>query len=211
MSQQNKTQGKNQGQKVNNVVEAFKDLGTSTASSIKDDLISRMPQDFMDQLFGPQDSPNTSGELFPGSTAEFNPALKKRSEEANKVRMQLANERRLFQEEKSLIQKRTNELRMQLKSLTDEVVLLAQSTQNLSQEITVASMQVVAEPGVYHVFFFERIVEFIRSFRTKVDDTTLWLSSSNKRAEKKNYWAKYKKHGGKFLLSADHYLTRSAG
>ncbi|OGZ27991.1 MAG: hypothetical protein A2427_04875 [Candidatus Nealsonbacteria bacterium RIFOXYC1_FULL_40_7] len=101
---------------------------------------------------------------------------------------------------------------MQLKVLTDEVLLLAKSTQNLSKEISVAAMQISGtEPGVYHVFFFERIVEFIRSFRSKVEDATLWMGTANKRAEKKNYWSKYKKHGGKFLLSADHYLTRSAG
>jgi hypothetical protein len=100
---------------------------------------------------------------------------------------------------------------MQLKVLTDEVVLLAKSTQNLSREVSIAANQITAEPGIYHVFFFERIIEFIRSFRNKIEDTTLWMGSANKRAEKKNYWSKYKKHGGKFLLSADHYLSRSAG
>jgi len=212
MVQQNKGQNKNHGPKVNNnVVEAFKDLGSSTASSIKQDLISKMPQDFMDQLFGPQVDRNTSGELYPGSSAEFNPNLKRRSDEEKKLRMQIDSERRMFQEEKVLIQRRTNELRMQLKTLTDEVLLLAKSTQSISKEITIASMQVTAEPGIYHVFFFERIIEFIRSFRGKIDDATLWMGAANKRADKKNYWSKYKKHGGKFLLSADHYLTRSAG
>ena len=208
----NKNQGKSRGQKSNNVVETFKDIGSSAADSLKQDLFAKMPQDFMDQLFGPQSTGGQSGELYPGTTAEFNPQLKKKNEENNKLITQVAFERRLFQEERVLIQQRTNELRMQLKVLTDEVLLLAQSTQNLSKEISVAAMQVSgAEPGVYHVFFFERIVEFIRSFRSKVEDATLWMGTANKRAEKKNYWSKYKKHGSKFLLSADHYLTRSAG
>lgn len=210
-NQNNKNQNKSRGQKSPNVVEAFKDLGSSTANSLKQDLLSKMPQDFMDQLFGPQNSVNQSGELFPGSTAEFNPNLKKKNEEENNLKMQISFERKLFQEERVLVQKRTDELRMQLKVLTDEVLLLAKSTQNLSKEVSVATMQVTVEPGIYHVFFFERIVEFIRTFRSKVDDATLWMGAANKRAEKKNYWSKYKKHGGKFLLSADHYLTRSAG
>ena len=209
---QGKGQGKNRSQKNPNVIEAFKDLGTSTANSFKKDLISKMPQDFMDQLFGPQASPNiNSGELYPGMSAEFNPAVRQKSEEENKLKKQLSFERTLFQEERTLVQKRTNELRMQLKILTDEIVMLANSTQNLSKEVSIAAMQVTAEPGIYHIFFFEKIVDFIRSFRAKVEDATLWLGTSNKRAEKKNYWSKYKKHGGKFLLSADHYLTRSAG
>lgn len=211
INQNNRIQNKNKDQKATNVVEAFKDLGSSAANSLKQDLISKMPQDFMDQIFGPQTPGNYSGELIPGAPVEFNNRSREKNAEENKLKTQIFFERRLFQEENILVQKRTNELRMQLKVLTDEVLLLANSTQNLSNEVSIASMQVTAEPGVYHVFFFERIVEFIRSFRGKVDDATLWLGTSNKRAEKKNYWAKYKKHGGKFLLSADHYLTRSAG
>lgn len=207
--QSNKYSGKNRGQKSSNVIEAFKDLGSSATTSLKDDLLARMPGDFMDQLFGPQTN-KTSGELHPGSYTEISPVSKENSMEA-KIRTQISFERSLFQEERIFVQKRTNELKMQLKMLTDEVLQLAKSTQNLSGEIQTASMQATIEPGIYHIVFFERIVEFIRSFRGKIDDATLWMGSANKRAEKKNYWSKYKKHGGKFLLSADHYVSRSAG
>lgn len=207
--QNNKFTGKNKSQKGSNVIEAFKDLGSSATTSLKDDLLARMPGDFMDQLFGSQTN-KTSGELRPGSFAELNSVSKDSPAEA-RIKTQISFERRLFQEERLFVQKRTNELKMQLKILTNEVLLLAKSTQNLSDEIQTASMQATAEPGIYHLVFFERIVEYIRSFRSKIDDATLWMGASNKRAEKKNYWSKYKKHGGKYLLSADHYLTRSAG
>jgi len=210
INQGTKNQNKSKGLKTANVVETFKDIGTSTVGSFKKDLVDKMPQDFIDQLFGPQTSGVKSGELFPGTSAEFGIGTKKNQEEKN-LNMQISFERKLFLEEKDMIQKRSDELRMQLKVLTNEVVLLAKSTNELSSEIQVAAMNVTSEPGIYHVYFFERIVEFIKSFRAKVDDATLWMGSANKRAEKKNYWAKYKKHGGKFLLSADHYLTRSAG
>src|SRR4030043_501414 len=58
---------------------------------------------------------------------------------------------------------------------------------------------------------FEKLLEFVKSFRKKIEESSVWLHATNKRAEKQNYWSKFKKHGGKFLLSADHYLTRSAG
>ena len=211
LNQGNKGQGKNKNIKTVNVIENFKDIGSSTVDSFKKDLVDRMPQDFMDQLFGPNSSGRLSGELYPGTSTELNPVLKKKNEEETQLKTQIAYERKLFQEEKLMIQKRNNELKMQLKVLTDEVVMLANSTQNLSQEVQVATMNITSEPGVYHVFFFERIIEFLHSFRSKIEDATLWMGSANKRAEKKNYWARYKKHGGKFLLSADHYLTRSAG
>jgi hypothetical protein len=72
-------------------------------------------------------------------------------------------------------------------------------------------MQAPIEPGVYHLIFFEKLLEFIKSFRKNIGQAKVWLQSSNKRAQKKNYWASYKKHGGKFLLAADHYVSRSAG
>ena len=72
-------------------------------------------------------------------------------------------------------------------------------------------MQAPVEPGVYHVIFFEKLLEFVKSFRKKIEDAAVWLHATNSRAEKKNYWSRYKKHGGKFLLAADHYLTSSAG
>lgn len=209
-TQYNKGQSKNKGQNASNIIEAFKDLGSSTATSLNQDLLAKLPGNFMEQLFGPQPT-GLSGELVPGSHVEFNSKSKEKSIEENKLKIQMSLERNLYHEERMLIQRRTNELRMQLKSLTEEVVLLAKSTQNLSSEVQIASMQATAEPGIYHLFFFENIINFIRSFRSKIDDATLWMGATNKRAEKKNYWAKYKKHGSKFLLSADHYLTRSAG
>ena len=88
---------------------------------------------------------------------------------------------------------------------------ISQTTETLSEELQVASTQTVVNPGVYHVIFFEKFLEFLKSYRKKVEEAATWLHASNKRAHKKNYWTKYEKHGSKFLLSADHYLTRSAG
>jgi len=68
-----------------------------------------------------------------------------------------------------------------------------------------------AQPGVYHIVFFQKVLEFLTSFRKKIEEAATWLSATNKRAEKKNYWSMYKKKGSSFLLSPDHYLQRSAG
>ena len=92
-----------------------------------------------------------------------------------------------------------------------EVLALAQTTQNIGQEVEIASIQAPVNPGVYHVIFFEKLLEFIKSFRRKIEDAGVWLHASNEKALKKNYWGLYKKHGSKFLLSPDHYLQRSAG
>jgi hypothetical protein len=197
--------------KYSNVIESLKDVGSGTVKSIKEDFINKIPDDFVEQLFGSNISKNTSGEIVPGESLEFSEVLTGVREEKEILQKQISFERRLFEEEKVQVQKKTNELRIQLKGVMDEVFVLSKSTQDLGQEIQIAAMQAPIEPGVYHVIFFEKLLEFVKSFRKKIDEASVWLHTTNKRAEKKNYWAKYKKHGAKFLLSADHYLTRSAG
>ena len=74
-------------------------------------------------------------------------------------------------------------------------------------------MQAPANPGVYHIVFFEKLLDFIKTFRRKIENADVWLQSSNKRAEKKNFWGTFtsKKGGTKFLLSQEHYVARSTG
>ena len=114
-------------------------------------------------------------------------------------------------EEKRRVEEKGNELRLKLHALMQEIYNLAKTTQGLGEQVEVAAMQAPANPGVYHVIFFEKLLEFIKSFRKKIEDAGIWLQAANKRSEKKNYWAMYKKKGSSFLLAPDHYLQRSAG
>ncbi len=194
-----------------NPLEALKDIGSSAKKSLKEDLIEKTPGDFMDQLFGPRPQ-NYSGEIIAGESIEIRDVLSGQHEEKQLLKKQLRFERVLRQEEQSTIDKKTNELRLQLKAIQEEVLVLVQTTQDLGEETKLAAMQAPIEPGVYHVIFFEKLLEFIKSFRKKVEEASVWLHATNKRAAKKNAWgARYKKHGAKYLLSGEHYLTRSAG
>lgn len=197
--------------KNSNALESLKDIGGSTVKSLREDLVEKVPQDFLDQVFGTRVQRKFSGELTPGETIEINEVFSGQYEEKQKIQKHLTLERRLREEESIRMEKRTNELKIQLKVLMEEVVVLAEKTQDLGSEVQIAAMQAPVEPGVYHIIFFEKLLEFIKSFQKKVEEAAVWLHASNKRAEKKNYWARYKKHGGKFLLSGEHYLTRSAG
>lgn len=193
-----------------NVLEGLKDIGNSTSDTIKKDVLR--PQDFMEQILGKSYSPkNFSGEITPGEAIEMRDVFNGKHEEEVKIKKQLSHERKLHEEEKMLIEKKTQELRVTLHALIEEIKVLVDNTTELTEEVEIAVMQAPIEPGVYHVIFFEKLLEFIKSFRRKIEDASIWLHASNKRASKMNYWGRYKKHGGKFLLSADHYLQRSAG
>ncbi len=197
--------------KHTNVLESLKDVGGSTAKSLKKDVLQGASQEFLNQLFARKYGKVRSGEISPGETLEFDEVLSGQHEETLKLKKQIALERKLREEEKVRIEKKSNELRLQLNAIIQEVSLLSQTTQELTQETQIAAMQAPIEPGIYHVIFFEKLLEFIKSFRKKIEESKIWLHASNNRAQKKNYWARYKKHGGKFLLAADHYVSRSAG
>lgn len=194
-----------------NVLEALKDIGGSTGKTIKEDLLKQGSEEFFKQMFGAPEPKKYSGDIKPGETIEINEVFAGKQEEISKQKGQVALERRLVEEERILVEKKTGELRLQIHAISQEVYSLAQSTQGLAEEVKVAAMQVPVEPGEYHVIFFEKMLDFIKGFRKKIEDAALWLHATNKRAERKNYWAMYKKKGSSFLLAPDHYLQRSAG
>ncbi|MFZ5933080.1 MAG: DUF5660 family protein [Patescibacteria group bacterium] len=194
-----------------NVLESLKDVGAATTKILKSDLLTETSQDLMRELLGTRIEKKYTGELAAGEAVEISEVFSGKRQETEKLRAQLALERRLKEEEKRRIEEKGNELKLQLQALMSEVYQLAKTTQGLGEQVEVATMQAPANPGVYHVIFFEKLLEFVRSFRKKIEDAVIWLQASNRRAEKKNFWSIYKKHGSKFLLSPDHYLQRSAG
>lgn len=194
-----------------NVLESLKDIGTSTVKTIKTDILEGAQQDILDQIFGARSQKKYSGEISVGESLELEEVFTGKYDERKKLEEQITLERRLRDEEKILIEKKGRELKLQLHAITQEIVALAQSTQELGDEVEIAAMQAPTNPGVYHLVFFEKLLDFIKSFRKKIESAGVWLHASNKRAEKRSFWGLYKKHGSKFLLSPDHYLQRSAG
>ncbi len=194
-----------------NVLESLKDIGTG-ATNQAGDLLKNTSEDFFRELLGIKNfQPKRSGELTPGGSFQMQEVLTGREEENKKLRAQISLERQMHADEARLSQEKSNQLKVQLQALTQEVVKVAQSTQGLAEAAKVAVIQAPANPGIYHIRFFESVLEFLQSFRKRIDLAATWLKSTNKRAEKKNYWATYKKKGSSFLLSPDHYLQRSAG
>jgi len=211
MAKPSKTQTNKKERNPQNLLETLKDLGSESAKSMARDVIK--PSDFLDQLLGiPRTREKSfSGEIIAGESIEIKDIVSGKKEQEDKEKSSLAIENFLLKEEKELITKKTNELKIELAKLMEEMATLAVATQELSEEVQIATFQAPVEPGVYHLIFFEKLLEFIKSFRKKIEEASVWLHSTNKRAEKKNYWAMYKKKGSSFLLSPDHYLQRSAG
>lgn len=194
-----------------NIIESLKDIGGDFGNQ-GTDLLKGTSEDFFKELLGMRSAQvKRSGEMVPGEFLDMSAVLNGKEEENKKLRDQISLERNLSFDEKRLSQEKMQELRIQLQAITVEIGKLAGSTGNLATQTEIAMVEVPVNPGIYHVIFFEKVLEFLQSFRKKIDQATTWLQSSNKRAEKKNYWSMYKKKGSSFLLSPDHYLSRSAG
>lgn len=175
-----------------NVLEALRDIGTQAATTLKDEVF---------KITTEPERGRVSGDIRAGESVSFSKNEHKK----------LTFERHLFEEEKSQLEKKTQELRLQLHAIIQEIKALAASTQKVSEELKIATMQAPVEPGIYHLIFFEKLFETLKSFRQKIENASVWLASVNKRGQKKNYWASYKKQKGSFLLSAEHYVQRNAG
>lgn len=198
---------------IPNPIEALNNIGKDTAGQMKNE-VSNIATDFVDQLLGINiKGSKASGEIRPGGSISMKDIFAAKEAGKNEAKKEVFFERTLIEQEKVLIEKRTNELRIQLKVLQEELIAVSSRTSSLAKETQIAAMQAPVEPGMYHVIFFQKLLEYIKSFKTKIESATNWLGSANKRAAKKgNVWGtNYKKHGAKYLMSNEHSVARSAG
>lgn len=198
-----------------NVLESLKDIGGNTTKTVANDLLKETGKDFLRQLLGQRmaQQKNYSGEVGRGEALEMDSVFSGQREKEEKLQKQLSFERNLRQEEESLIERRSGELRIQLNALMQELQSVANATPALAEEIKIAVVQAPANPGIYHVVFFEKIIQFVRDYKKNIESAQTWLHSANSRAQKKSFWGQYKsKHGGAArLLSSEDYNARSAG
>lgn len=117
-----------------------------------------------------------------------------------------------LQEERLLFLRSENESRAQIKSIQQEIQLMAKSVGELAHEVEVAAFQAPANPGVYHRNFFDRLRSYIKALRLKVQESKHWLATQNARANKRSfYWGQVQKSGTKFMLSSERYMVTSTG
>lgn len=193
-----------------NPVEAVRDIGEGVTESLRSDLFDGVRREVGSQLFG-FSRRNFSGEIVPGESIEMRKILTGEQMRVEHEQKKLVFEKRLMEEEMILVERKTNELRLQIRAIHEEVLKIAKATPKLERELEIAAIQVPVDSSTYELFFLERILEFIASFRKKIEQASVWLMSANRRSAKKNAWgANYKKHGAKYLLSGEHYLSRSS-
>lgn len=193
--------------KFKNPLEALRELGKETLRTMEQELIKPIPNEIVEQFTGKK-----SGEIQPGQSIEINQEKRSANTDKNEYyQRQFILEKQLIEEDKILVEKRTNELRIQIQAIQQEVYKLTEVTPNLSQELQIAAFNAGGDVSEYELNFLEHLFQAIKSFRKRIENAHIWLSSANTRASKKNVWGtNYKRHGAKYLLSGEHYASRSA-
>lgn len=206
-----KTNGKQNLRTKTQVIESLRDLAGGTFDSLAKDVAKQTAEDFFRQIIGMPEK-KVTGELVPGETLEMNSALSGEAEKNRQLEAQIHQERNLRQEEQALSMKKQQELRLQISALSQEVNQLAKTTQGLSREMQIAAVQAPVDPGTYHVAFFEKLIGFIRTFRKRIDNASVWLGAYNARSKKRanSFWGQVGISGAKRMLSPEDYLQRSA-
>ena len=102
-------------------------------------------------------------------------------------------------------------IKQQLEAIRQELKALAVSMKGFHQEVQKAVETPIAEPGIYHVNFFERLRSLIKLLREQIEDGRSWLALWNTRKKKMGYWGMFKKHGTSFGLSSERSIATQAG
>lgn len=194
-----------------NQIEALKDLGLSTASSLVNDLGKGTVSGLWEQLLntGGYEKQDQSGDLSEGE--ELN--LKEFGKEPRlDIEPGIDYRREIIHQREKEVSRGNQELEVKIQ----EIVIELKQLMNVSQEIQVQFKDIVSQPeivnpGKYHVSFFEWVLHLIRAARLKVEDSSAWLAASQSKKAKKGYWGMFKKHGTSFGLSNERVVATQTG
>ncbi len=193
-----------------NQIEALKDLGTSTASSLINDLGKGTVSGLWEQLLntGDYEKQDQSGDLSEGQ--ELN--LREIEKQPLDIEPGIDYKREILHAEEKSAPKEHQELEVKIQ----EIVIELKQLMNVSQEIQIQFKDIVSQPeivnpGKYHVSFFEWVLHLIRAARLKVEDSSAWLAASQSKKAKKGYWGMFKKHGTSFGLSNERVVATQTG
>lgn len=192
---------------IDNPIEAISNLTSDFTQSAGQDLFSGMAKSAADQIFGTNSS--SIGELSPNQELQMD-TLNQNGIESNEIlsyqSLRKNTERSVFSYQES------EKVKQEISQLLKEIKLLIKSTRELTGEVEKAVMeQMPADPGTYHLNFYEWLILMIKSLRERVDESASWLRMFKSKKKQKQYWNMYKKHGTSFGLSSERNIATQVG
>lgn len=197
-----------------NPIESFRDIGSSTFDSIKNDFFKSSGSDMWDQILGVEhqasETSRNAGELAEGEELD----LSTLSENKAKPHIEAGIEyhREIIHAGKREIQREQLEISTQVQQIQAELKkIMSMSKELQSQFKQAASEQRVVVAGKYHETFFAFLLTTIREAKRKIEDAGAWLSAMKGKKKKQDYWGMFKKHGTTFGLSNERVVATQTG
>ena len=204
---------KNQYKPPTSVFEGIKEIGNQTArSAIKQ--VGGMVSDGIQSAFGgrlpiQQNSESNGLDSALGArlqTPEYmrSSMFGQKKEKPRDVEIFSFAERRETLETGEQIRKLVVLIKEEVKRIEEQNNMMIAQTAKITVE------QLPDNPGIYHVRFFEWLLNLFRDIRKKVSESASWLSIARGK-QKKGYWGMAKKKGTSFTLSGERTASTQSG
>jgi len=212
---------------TDNPVEQVRGIGRSVGKTVVKDLMGGIATDALASLFGTP-KPATKGEMQPGQAVEM-PSPKSAATPAEmpmSPRMPWLPERfpgfpgharrpeqkpafnlevmRQLKEQEVLVQRKIDEIRVEIKQLIAEV-------KTVDKEIQQAAANEYVDPGEYHLNFLDRLKTALRLMLVEMKTSSTWLQTHQSKKKRMGYWNQYKKKGTTFGLSHERNVATQVG
>src|SRR3989344_3421954 len=212
---------------TDNPVEQVRGIGRSIGKTVVQDLMGGMASDALASLFGTP-KPATKGDMQPGQAVELPkvntqaqsdempwpprmpwlperfpnfPGRARRMEQKPAFNPEIM---RQLKEQELLVQRKIDEIRMEIKQLISEV-------KTVDKEIQQAASNEYVDPGEYHLNFLDRLKTALNLMLVEMKTSSTWLQTHKSKKKRMGYWAQYKKKGTTFGLSHERNVATQVG
>ena len=182
-------------------------------------MLFRSVNDAMAAIFGASSAQSTPEQSSQSQSASpFAKALEQSSKmEEEKKNMELEKARAVRHKEMQMTEvfnAREAKDKEVIKQLQEQLRALAKEMKTLDGSVKTAIHSDVADPGTYHVHFFQQLLNFVVLLRKRVQEANTWIENFNSRHKKQGaFWSQVnsKKGGTAYLMSQEHQVARNVG
>lgn len=202
--------------KEKNIAETLAETSHS-AQKLTQDELNNLYKTFMRQALQVEEGAQNleaqneklSGDLQEGQEISFEKNHKEKAEgdpEIEYERKILRYHEESSQKEASQINQKLEEIRVELKKITETSKELEAQFKETSSEILMKTQK----PGKYHEGFAEWLFSQIKQVSARLE-SSIWATTLMSKSAKKDFWSKAKAHGTSFTLSAERYMVQQTG
>ena len=203
MAQSQNTKKKSSSLTSDSLLEQLRGLSSGAKKSVKNDVVKGAAQTAWKQFSG-METGSVSSEI--GSSYEKMTA----PEEVERKGPQKRGAYEVRQEV-MVFNGQERETMQEIQLIRSELLTIVKTMKDIDIEVEKAIKEVPVKPGIYHIRYLERIGKILKLIREKLENSRVWLQTSNSKRKAKGYWGMYKKKGTSFGLSGERVVATQTG